>query len=406
MKKTAVFFCFLSLLLTRGIVSAEILVLPANQDTFIDSINPDQNFGQNWKMLINGSSAASHGLLHFNVSELSEYAEIEHITLTFLIHSAFRTTRYFLYPLTTPWDEDAATWIHAKYSEDWNAAGGDYELLPFVEWPLPASLPNWIAADITSFIRDEDGHLNQNILENGFIIKADTQFSKIVAREFSGFERAETCHSCHGAYSPELDEGKSTSCAACHAQGSIPLNGEPTLFIHYQLPDIDGDGITDGLDNCPNDPNPAQVDNDLDGAGDVCDIDDDNDGVLDGVDNCPNHPNGELLGTCVTESGGLVIGTGVWCTSNNDCEDVEYCQKNQGDCNINSTGDTCECYADINGDTKVNLADLVLMKGEFLRDDCAIKPCAADCNLDNRVNLSDLMIIKTQFLKTNCPVVS
>lgn len=406
MHKLITMFCLLTLLLTVNIGSAETLVLHANQDSFIDSINADQNFGQNWKMLINGSSAASHGLLHFDFNNLSEYAEIDQVTLTFLIHSGFRTTRYILYPLTTSWNEDAATWMCATANQCWNTAGGDYQLSPFVELPLPASLPNWIVADITSFIRDERGQLNNNIVENGFLIQADTQFSKIVAGEFSGFERAETCHSCHGAYSPEFDEGKSTSCAACHAQGSIPLNGEPTLFIHYQLPDVDGDGIIDGLDNCPNDPNPEQQDNDLDRAGDVCDVDDDNDGVIDGVDSCPNHPNGEFLGTCVTESGGLVIGTGVWCAIDDDCGEVGYCQKNQDDCNSNGTGDVCECYADINGDTKVNLADLVIMKGEFLRDDCAINSCCADCNLDHQVNLLDLMIIKTQFLKTNCPVVS
>lgn len=33
-------------------------------------------------------------------------------------------------------------------------------------------------------------------------------------------------------------------------------------------------------------------------------------------------------------------------------------------------GDACECYADCNCDTKVNLADLILTKYEFLRNDC------------------------------------
>ncbi len=405
MQKQIALFCFLVLALTGGGGSAETLILSANQDTFIDSINQDQNFGQNWKMLINGSSAASHGLLHFDLSGLSEYAEIEHVTLTFLIHSAFRTSTYFLYPLTTQWAEDAATWLNATDSEDWYTPGGDYELSSFIELPLPASLPNWVAADITPFMKDEQGQLNQNIIENGFLIRADTQFSKIVSVEFTDFERAETCHSCHGAYSPELDEGKSTSCAVCHSQAGIPLHGEPTLVIHYQLPDADGDGITDGLDNCPNDPNPDQKDSDLDGSGDVCDNDDDNDGTLDGVDNCPNHPNGELLGTCVVESGDIVMGTGIWCTSSDECENVEYCQKNQGDCNSNSIGDVCECYVDVNDDAKVNLADLVLMKGEFLRDDCATNLCVADCNLDHQVNLEDLLIMKVQFLKNDCPMI-
>jgi Lamin Tail Domain/Thrombospondin type 3 repeat len=37
------------------------------------------------------------------------------------------------------------------------------------------------------------------------------------------------------------------------------------------LPDADGDGVTDGLDNCPTVPNPTQMDTDADGKGDDCD---------------------------------------------------------------------------------------------------------------------------------------
>jgi hypothetical protein len=51
--------------------------------------------------------------------------------------------------------------------------------------------------------------------------------------------------------------------------------------------DGDGDGVPDAVDNCPQDPNPAQFDNDLDGAGDVCDPDDDNDGTPDTLDAFP-----------------------------------------------------------------------------------------------------------------------
>jgi hypothetical protein len=72
-----------------------------------------------------------------------------------------------------------------------------------------------------------------------------------------------------------------------------------------------------------------------------------------------------------------------------DCADVEI---------------VAACCADCNGDNKVDLNDLVIMKGEFLRDDCATNPCQADCNGDDKVDLSDLVIMKDQFLRTDCPV--
>ena len=50
--------------------------------------------------------------------------------------------------------------------------------------------------------------------------------------------------------------------------------------------DRDADGIVDGIDNCMNSYNPAQLDTDNDGVGDSCDIDDDGDGVSDDMDNC------------------------------------------------------------------------------------------------------------------------
>ena len=47
------------------------------------------------------------------------------------------------------------------------------------------------------------------------------------------------------------------------------------------VPDGDGEGMPDVADNCPAAPNPDQADNDIDGKGDVCDLDDDNAGVYD-----------------------------------------------------------------------------------------------------------------------------
>jgi serine protease AprX len=53
------------------------------------------------------------------------------------------------------------------------------------------------------------------------------------------------------------------------------------VAAHDWLDDSDGDGIPYSTDNCPGQANPAQLDNDGDGQGDICDPDDDNDGLAD-----------------------------------------------------------------------------------------------------------------------------
>ncbi|MDO8614942.1 MAG: thrombospondin type 3 repeat-containing protein [Dehalococcoidia bacterium] len=61
--------------------------------------------------------------------------------------------------------------------------------------------------------------------------------------------------------------------------------------IAVDVPDSDGDGISNTCDNCPSVSNASQADADADGVGDACDTDIDNDGVLNAADNCPSVAN-------------------------------------------------------------------------------------------------------------------
>jgi hypothetical protein len=95
----------------------------------------------------------------------------------------------------------------------------------------------------------------------------------------------------------------------------------------------------------------------------------------------------------------------VECTDDLDCNSGEMCQMNQEDYNTNGVGDACECYADITHDGKVNSADLLAMKIQYNRTDCATNPCSADLNHDDKVGSMDLLILKLQYNRTGCPVV-
>ncbi len=55
--------------------------------------------------------------------------------------------------------------------------------------------------------------------------------------------------------------------------------------------DTDGDGVVDGIDNCPQNANAPQGDVDGDGFGDLCDTDADQDRIPNVADNCPMVPN-------------------------------------------------------------------------------------------------------------------
>ena len=73
------------------------------------------------------------------------------------------------------------------------------------------------------------------------------------------------------------------------AQDNCPERGNPGQA------DRDDDGVGDRCDNCPRNPNADQADEDGNGVGDVCDgpSDSDLDGLEDRDDNCPLQPNEE-----------------------------------------------------------------------------------------------------------------
>ena len=106
--------------------------------------------------------------------------------------------------------------------------------------------------------------------------------------------------------------------------------------------DSDGDGILDKQDICPLIPNPGQEDLNFNGIGDACE-DSDGDGIIDLYDNCPKVPNadqsdmdGDGIGdVCDNDKDGDGIDN-----DKDNCPDVA--NADQKDSDGNGVGDACE----------------------------------------------------------------
>lgn len=85
-------------------------------------------------------------------------------------------------------------------------------------------------------------------------------------------------------YGGALEEGQ---IAEQIGESRVEESGE--MVVPAQEADSDGDGVSDGADNCPAVANADQADTDMDGQGDACESPDgDGDGVPDATDNCPS----------------------------------------------------------------------------------------------------------------------
>jgi hypothetical protein len=153
---------------------------------------------------------------------------------------------------------------------------------------------------------------------------------------------------------PELCDGMDNNCNGTTDEGfpDTDLNGVADCIDT----DMDGDGVLNGVDNCPLTPNPLQEDTDLNGVGDACDPDIDGDGIPNGWDNCPYVPNPLQTDT---DSDGL----GDSCDPDMDDDgilnDQDNCPKvpNQDQKDKDGDGLGDECDPDIDGDGVLNAQD-------------------------------------------------
>jgi thrombospondin type 3 repeat protein/hemolysin type calcium-binding protein len=119
-------------------------------------------------------------------------------------------------------------------------------------------------------------------------------------------------------------------------------NFETVNFSNCVFSDLDGDGVLDDFDNCPETPNIDQQDDDADGLGNVCDDDPEGDGVAAG-DNCPSVANADQRDTDGDGLGNAcdpdLDGDGV---ANGDDNCLLTPNADQADTDEDGVGDACD----------------------------------------------------------------
>ena len=167
---------------------------------------------------------------------------------------------------------------------------------------------------------------------------------------------------------------------------------------HYET-DIDGDGILDGIDNCPRDANSLQLNFDADEQGNECDPDDDNDGIADELDACARGQMGWLSTQWTDHDSDGCRDSDEDFDDDNDTvfDHLDSCQK--GPIGWISTpetdveGDGCSDF-DSDGDGLVDQMDncpTIVNEGqENLDNDNFGDPCDSDEDGDGIENTNDL----------------
>ena len=176
------------------------------------------------------------------------------------------------------------------------------------------------------------------------------------------------------------------------------LAGE-SFSLSCGTPDADDDGVPDDDDNCPQTPNPDQVDQDIDDIGNLCDDDLDGDGVDNQLDNCPDIENinqqdldGDDIGdACDNDADGDSVNDAV-----DNCPGIA--NTDQSDNDLDQSGDVCD--VDDDNDVVPDVADNCPLHHNPGQEDIDLNGqgdvCDGDVDGDGVSNQDDLCELSAQ----------
>jgi hypothetical protein len=113
----------------------------------------------------------------------------------------------------------------------------------------------------------------RNLRNFGAAVSSSGGATTVSGCTFSNCVSAGSAAGVAGCCTSSFAIGQSSFCGMVPAAIGAPFTNQGGIVIEDQCPsDLDSDGIDDGVDNCPQVPNPDQHDCDVDGVGDACEI--------------------------------------------------------------------------------------------------------------------------------------
>ena len=169
------------------------VTLPATAGTFIDSGDPNDNFGQDLEMEVDGGSDTQSSLMAWDLGILPSTAEALAADITVKITND-TGDGYPFFALTRAWDEATTTWNLAEVGNPWGQAGatgaGDTESAPLALAVLDAPVGNTHVMPVNgSGIDVINRWLDGSLSNNGVILQGDPAFSG--SGDFSSDETAD-----------------------------------------------------------------------------------------------------------------------------------------------------------------------------------------------------------------------